>query len=114
MFKVLLLAGLLSVAGCADAKSSSSSSSSRSSSSSSYKSSSSSSYKPKPVKSSSGSSYKSSMASSSYKPKPATTTSNRCSGSVNPSVVYDWDDAEYEYECPSKRKMNRFGSCVCK
>ncbi len=92
MFKVLLLAGLLSVAGCADAKGGSSSSFSRSSSSSSYK----------PT-----------VASSSYKPKPKP-TSNRCSGSVNPSVVYDWDAAEYEYECPSKRKMNRFGSCVCK
>ena len=101
MFKALLLAGLLSVAGCADAKSSSSSSSSRSSSSSSYKS------------SSSSSSYKPTVASSSFKPKPKP-TSNRCSGSVNPSVVYDWDDAEYEYECQSKRKMNRFGSCVCK
>ena len=79
MFKVLLLASLLAVAGCADAKGSSSSSSSR----------------------------------SSFKPKPTTTT-KRCSGSVNPSVVYDWDDAEYEYKCPSKHKMNRFGSCVCK
>ena len=79
MFKVILLACLLAVAGCADAKSSSSSNSSR----------------------------------SSFKPKPTTTT-KCCSGSVNPSVVYDWGDAEYEYECPSKRKMNRFGSCVCK
>ncbi len=103
MFKVLLLAGLLSVAGCADAKSSSSSSFSRSSSSSS------SSYKPTVA----SSSYKPTVASSSYKPKPKP-TSNSCSGSVNPSVVYDWDAAEYEYECPSKRKMNRFGSCVCK
>ena len=82
MFKALLLACLLAVAGCADAKSSSSSSSSSSS-------------------------------RSSFKPKPTTTT-KRCSGSVNPSVVYDWDDAEYEYKCPSKHKMNRFGSCVCK
>lgn len=98
MLKIALLAALLVVSGCADAKSSSSSSSR----SSGYKSSSS--YK----------SGKTSKPSAVKRTIASVTNSSRCSGVQQPHVEWDLDDREYEYTCHSVRKLNRNGDCVCK
>lgn len=104
MLKITLLAALLVVSGCADAKSSSSSSRSPSSykSSSGYKSSSS--YK----------SGKTSKPSAVKRTIVSVTNASRCSGVQQPHVEWDLDDREYEYSCHSGRKLNRNGDCECK
>ena len=91
MLKITLLAALLVVSGCADAKSSSRSSSS-------HKSSSHNSSRPSVVKWT--------IAS--------VTNASHCSGVQQPHVEWDLDDREYEYTCHSVRKLNRNGDCVCK
>jgi hypothetical protein len=98
--KSMLLGVLLVVSACADAKSSSSSSRSTSYKSSSHKS--------------------SSSTRTSVRPKTKTQVvsvrqiTSRCSGIQAPFVEYDRSDREWEYECPTGRKMNRFGRCECK
>ena len=99
MLKITLLAALLVVSGCADAKSSSSTSRS---SSSGYKNS---------------SSYRGGKASKPSAVKRtivSVTNASRCSGVQQPHVEWDFDDREYEYTCHSVRKLNRNGDCVCK
>ena len=96
MFKITLLAALLVMSGCADAKSSSSSSRSSYKSQSSYRSGKAS--KPPVVK----------------RTIVSVTNASRCSGVQQPHVEWDFDDKEYEYECHSGRKLNRNGDCVCK